>query len=167
MIAPAPPIAPTGTHAGPTLRDIHMPPPPSWWPLAPGWWIVAGVVAVALAVLIWCVWRWRRRRRAWATIAREMNTLAGRYREQHAAAELAAGLSQLLRRAVLHRGGDAHLSGEDWHAELTRLAPDVLSPALVDEIASAQYRPNATLDGEFAIDACQRWLRKAMRRAHA
>ncbi|MBP6325901.1 MAG: DUF4381 domain-containing protein, partial [Dokdonella sp.] len=23
---------------GPQLRDIHLPPDPSWWPPAPGWW---------------------------------------------------------------------------------------------------------------------------------
>ena len=28
------------TPAGPVLRDIHLPPEPSWWPPAPGWWIL-------------------------------------------------------------------------------------------------------------------------------
>ena len=27
------------------LRDVHVPPAPSWWPPAPGWWLLAGVSA--------------------------------------------------------------------------------------------------------------------------
>ena len=30
--------------AGPDLRDIHLPPAPSWWPPAPGWWLLAFVL---------------------------------------------------------------------------------------------------------------------------
>lgn len=167
MIVSAAPAAPAATHAGPALRDIHMPPPPSWWPLAPGWWMLAGVLLILVIALLWFAWRWRRRRRAWTAIAVELDALDGRYRADHQGAPLAAGLSQLLRRAVLRCGGDAHLHGADWHAELARFAPNVLTPALVDELGSAQYRPHATLDGDAAIDACRRWLRKVMRRAHA
>lgn len=32
------------------LRDIHLPESVSWWPLAPGWWIIIGLL-LALAVL--------------------------------------------------------------------------------------------------------------------
>ncbi|MEP6880575.1 MAG: DUF4381 domain-containing protein, partial [Dokdonella sp.] len=35
---------------GPELRDIHLPADPSWWPPAPGWWILA---AILLGVTIW------------------------------------------------------------------------------------------------------------------
>ena len=43
------------------LRDIHEPLAPSWWPPAPGWWLVA---LVLLAAVAWGGWRrWRRRRR--------------------------------------------------------------------------------------------------------
>ena len=31
------------------LRDIHQATAPSWWPLAPGWWIV---IAVVVAILV-------------------------------------------------------------------------------------------------------------------
>jgi uncharacterized protein DUF4381 len=34
------------------LRDVHLPPDPSWWPPAPGWWILA---ALAFALLAWSV----------------------------------------------------------------------------------------------------------------
>lgn len=163
----APAMMPAGAHAGPALRDIHMPPPPSWWPLAPGWWMLAGVLLILLVVLAWLVWRWRRRRRAWAAIAVELNALESRYQADQQTAPLAAGLSQLLRRVVLRCGGDAHLQGDDWHAELARLAPDAPSPALLDAMCSAQYRPQAVLDGVASIAACRHWLRKAMRGAHA
>lgn len=42
------------------LRDIHLPEPISWWPLAPGWW---ALIILCLALSIWlvsrAVQRWR------------------------------------------------------------------------------------------------------------
>ena len=63
MRLPAPPAS-----TGPVLRDIHLPPAPSWWPPAPGWWLLA---ALALLTIVVLAWQWRRqhrlrqRRRQW------------------------------------------------------------------------------------------------------
>ncbi|MBS1202779.1 MAG: hypothetical protein H6R22_1288, partial [Chromatiaceae bacterium] len=44
------------------LRDWHLPDPVSWWPPAPGWWLVAGLALAACALTLhW--WLRRRRRR--------------------------------------------------------------------------------------------------------
>ncbi|HMM26605.1 MAG TPA: DUF4381 domain-containing protein, partial [Pseudoxanthomonas mexicana] len=43
------------------LRDVHVPPAPSLWPPAPGWWLLAGVVVLMLLGI--AAWRWHRRRR--------------------------------------------------------------------------------------------------------
>ena len=51
-----------------SLRDIQEMTPPSWWPPAPGWWLVG----LILAALLFLVWRWRGplgRRIRWSSLA--------------------------------------------------------------------------------------------------
>lgn len=76
------------------LRDVHVPPAPSWWPPAPGWWLVLLAVMVLMAVpLVWRGLR-RARRRRWTELfdASCSPTLAP-------TAQVAAA-SELLRRAA-------------------------------------------------------------------
>ena len=41
-----------------SLRDIHEPAQPSFWPMPPGWWILAICILCALVCLVW-YWRTR------------------------------------------------------------------------------------------------------------
>ncbi|MBL4711699.1 MAG: DUF4381 domain-containing protein [Gammaproteobacteria bacterium] len=34
------------------LKDIHLPEPILWWPLAPGWWMVIALLFVAVGLLV-------------------------------------------------------------------------------------------------------------------
>lgn len=145
------------------LRDIHLPPEPSWWPPAPGWWLLAALI-VALALL--CVWLVRRCRRtrvrrgaidALAAIAREYAAT----RDAHA---LAANVSVLLRRLalrVLPRERVAGLTGDEWLEALDALVPPErrFDPATRRALAEAPYRGGAAFDADALIAACERWLR--------
>lgn len=90
------------------LRDVHVPPAPSLWPPAPGWWLVAGAVALA-AVIAWWIRRKRRRRiLAWQKLFDEACGDAS------PAAQVAA-ISELLRRAARRVNAKAdQLQSEAW-----------------------------------------------------
>lgn len=103
------------------LRDIHLPPEPSWWPPAPGWWVLTLLLVLAL------VWLWRTLARARARQRRRI-AIEAELSQALAPAEPSAQLallSQLLRRAARHSDPRAvTLHGEDWLHFLDGSAPD-------------------------------------------
>ena len=94
---------------GLVLRDIHPGVAPSWWPPAPGWWLLAtACLAVAVLAGAWLALR-RRRRLALARLFDQ--ALA----EAASPAEELAAMSELLRRAARRRDPAADvLEGEAW-----------------------------------------------------
>ncbi|MEI7035715.1 DUF4381 family protein [Fulvimonas yonginensis] len=157
---PAPPTDP----AGPALRDIHLPPPPSWWPPAPGWWLLA--VLVLLLAVAGCVLvrRWRQRRRQRARILAELDALAARHARDGDAAQLAAGLHQLLRRVA--RRWDpaaAQARGAAWHRTLAQVPVDPATLAQLEALDEAIYRPQR-YDTQAALAATARWVSAALAR---
>lgn len=92
------------------LRDIHYPPAPSLWPLAPGWWLALAVMLLVFLALAYRHGRRRRRRRAVLALFDAAVTRA----QGDPPAEIAA-ISSLLRRAALRRDAEAAtLDGEAW-----------------------------------------------------
>jgi hypothetical protein len=90
------------------LRDVHVPPAPSLWPPAPGWWLVAGAVALALAIAWWIRRKRRRRVLAWQKLFDDAC-------DDAAPAVQVAAISELLRRAARRVDAKAdHLQGEEW-----------------------------------------------------
>jgi hypothetical protein len=130
------------------LRDIHLPAPVSFWPLALGWWALATIVAVAGAT---AVWAWRRHRRSVRRLAlRELAVLESRYGSEDQRVELAVSLTTLIRRVALRLStgsGVAALHGEPWveflctdaksEARSPRVARDLFQTAYGGERAAA------------------------------
>lgn len=149
---------------GPELRDVHVPQVSPWWPLAPGWWIVVGLVvvgAIALVVLL-------RRRRAWRRrVERALDSLRdarGRYARDEDPAAFAATVHQLLRRVARTRDPrSVTLRGEAWREALASMAPRV-DVARLAVLEAAIYRPAAALDVDAVTRDTEHWVRAALRR---
>lgn len=105
------------------LRDLHLPDPVGWWPPAPGWWVLFGLVVLGILFVFYRAWvRWRinaARRIALGELAR----LEGSWRAAPNPVLLATRLSELLRRTMLAyapRKDIAGLTGQAWLQWLDR-----------------------------------------------
>jgi hypothetical protein len=99
------------------LRDWHLPDPVSWWPPAPGWWLLTAVV---LLLAVWLARRLARRHQCGAPARRallELSALRAGLAADGDTRAYAAGLSGLLRRLALARfprDQVAGLIGQAW-----------------------------------------------------
>ena len=164
---------------GPELRDIHLPPEPSWWPPAPGWWLLAVVAAAVLWYLMQWLLRNARARRWRRRVHAELETIASVHAAHSDSAQLAADLSQLLRRAArLIEPSAVALRGEAWLVFLDRQLPSeraALSPfrtGVGRVLTDAPYRSAADpalqhLDAPALLTLVRDWLAAALPRSHA
>jgi hypothetical protein len=132
------------------LRDIHLPPPVSIWPFAPGWWALAAFLVLAAAAIAWGL---RRRPASVRRLAlRELAALETRFGAQADRVELAVSLTMLLRRVALARRACAEvasLHGEPWIAFLTKGTQQRAGSALVvRELIQTAYRGERSTGGE-------------------
>jgi len=109
---------PSATASLSALRDIHLPDPVSIWPLAPGAWLLGGVLLLLVAAAVFLVRTRRQRERSWPeAAAEELASIEATFVMQRDVVALATALSSLLRRSVLARFPQEKLAavhGDAW-----------------------------------------------------
>ncbi len=147
------------------LRDIHAAPDPGFWPLAPGWWLLAVLLLITLVALGYAI-RWYRRRRRQQAILKQFRIVYRTYQDHLDTTRLAAELHRLMRRVMLAAGAQRQLglSGEAFLDYLDSGAagqPFTSGPgrALLD----APYQRQAEVDAEALQAVVQNWARRQLR----
>lgn len=156
------------------LEPLIMPPAISWWPLAPGWWLVA----VLLPLLVWGLWRLlkrlpRRGHKQPADPALDPLRLAAlseleRLNKPYDGVNAGPWLQQLnaiLKRLCRERYPQNHshtLSSRAWLAFLDSRCPAAgLTRWMI--LVEGAYRPQCTLDDKAIAgleQAVSIWIRK-------
>lgn len=145
---------------GLNLRDIHLPDPPSFWPPAPGWWLLAGVLILVLVVAVMrlrALWRRRQRRR-------EILQLLEQLPAEGCNSAWIAELSALMKRVALSqfpREEVAPLTGEAWLVFLDRTGGGgrfAEGPGRV--LSAGLYAPATECDSEALRQLAHDWLRR-------
>jgi hypothetical protein len=147
------------------LRDIHLPAPVSWWPLAPGWWVSLALLLVSGVLLAWW-WRGAPTRRARRAALDELAAIESDFARHNDGHACAKALSRLLRRLALLAGDvrAARSSGASLQSVLAGLHKTPLPPELLELVREAPYSPAAAaaIDAQryrAATDTLRLWLR--------
>ena len=147
------------------LRDIHLPEPVSWWPLAPGWWGLAIVILLLIGLLF--LGRMLYRRGQLRREARQaLQAIERQYQSHQDDRQLAADLSALLRRVAISsssRTEVASLTRDAWLDFLDRGVANsrfqkAFSSGVGRVLIEAPYKPVATIEGTTLLKLCAAWI---------
>mgnify|MGYP001369140602 FL=1 len=140
-----------------TLQPLHLPAPPSFWPVAWGWWslIATFIVTIIFTVLLW---RWQKRRMrakkaAIALLNLEHSTITP------------SGAMEIVRQAVLSyypRSRVAQLSGKEWITFLDSQVSESIFSTNLSEWTEALYQKDAQFDRAKLVSQCDQWLHSAL-----
>lgn len=135
------------------LHDLVLPPEVSWWPLAPGWYVVGSILLILILFLV---------HRAW--IHRRANAYRRAALRELASANDPAGIAELLRRtalAVAPRTVIAGKTGAAWLDWLTAQCPEAMPETVREQLSAGVYRrPAADYDLAGLRDYAARWIRR-------
>ncbi|MFK3823505.1 DUF4381 domain-containing protein [Pseudomonas yamanorum] len=138
------------------LKELGLPAPVSYWPQTWGWWVMLGLLAIALLVLGVRAWlRWRRNAYRREALAR-LNVI-----------EDLRELPELLKRVALSMplAPEEHqrvptLSGADWQAFLLRHGGTAVPEDFSRQLASLAYGSAdvSSAQREQLLAQCKTWV---------
>lgn len=135
------------------LHDIMVVDPVSlWWPLAPGWWVILGVIALIMLTGFWRYMRNRHRNAYRRYALKELNNFNS-----------PSALPVLLKRVALvayPREQVASLSGQEWIDFLNHEVPNCFTSDCAALLFQVNYLPGdqTALETESLISAVRRWV---------
>lgn len=144
------------------LRDIHLPEPVSWWPLAIGWWVLIGFILVTVVLSLFYIY-YRRRTLKFAALA-ELSELRKRYtKTELTKTAMATELSVLLHRIAIHLQDREHGVKADkaWCHYLSK-GDKGMSAEVAEFISQAPYRnieDRSAPDVNTLLDTTEQWIR--------
>lgn len=143
------------------LHDIHLPTALDAWSIAPGWFILAGLLVVLLLLgLLWgCRWYGR------GKVKREALRMLSQYEKndtlQTDAQTMIAALNELLKRVALAyfpREQVAPLYGQAWLDFLQATSKNVNFLAQGQDLLYGPYQPSQTRDLRPLFELVREWI---------
>ncbi|NVK22817.1 MAG: DUF4381 domain-containing protein [Kangiellaceae bacterium] len=143
------------------LRDIHLPEPTGWWPLAPGWWIIIGLLIVIIILLIARKFHQSRKERFSRLALKELAVL-----EQTSQKNWLIELEVLLKRTALcyfPKVQIAQLNTQEWINFLIKHDDDIWSEQSLFTLRDCAFQDPEKIDDihkALLLKQSQQWITK-------
>ena len=164
------------------LADIHLPDPVGFWPLAPGWWVLIGILVL---ILIWLLVLGLRRllwKKRLQVAQRELDKAISSYQEKlandpgeanQAGLDYLYEVNKVLNRVALytdagHTRDIAKLSGSAWLKYLDQSYGGTdFTQGAGKVLAEGQYRPIFAGEIEALYTLARQWINTRYKRNNA
>lgn len=143
------------------LRGLQSPPEPGWWPLASGWWILFGLIA--LPILAYAYFRWQKsKQRLYQQVNSELQRLSNLYLEIGDSQLLLLSLSSWLKQVCIIAFPDkpvAAMTGQVWIEFLDQTLPGNNFTQGVGKVFAGEiYNKQQKVDSNAVLSLCNDWL---------
>ena len=147
------------------LKTLHLPPEPSWWPPAIGWWLL---ILSMIILITWIVFKVVRHYQTTRPIRHGkllIDKLYKEYQEGHISEERFAHASnQIIKRVLvpgLGRQEYARLSGDEWLKALDQISgTNRFTQGEGAILGNERFRPEPTLAPEDLYNDLQNLIRR-------
>lgn len=145
------------------LKDIHLPEAISWWPLAPGWYVVMLLIVLLIIGFVYFMHKRYLNALAKNQALDLLNTYKDQYEKDHNAQLASARISELLRRVALvyfSRSDVASLHGDSWVEFLNQTSKGIDFKPVQSMLLDSPFKTKETVNLKPLISRVQLWIKQ-------
>jgi hypothetical protein len=145
------------------LKDIHLPEPISWWPLAPGWYVLLALILIAITCLAYRLYKRHRYALAKKRALVLLNSYQKDYEKEPNAPVTSARISELLRRVALvyyPREQVASLHGETWLCFLNQTSSGIDFNSVRELLLEAPFKTEEHMNITPLFHSAKLWIQQ-------
>jgi hypothetical protein len=145
------------------LKDIHLPQSITWWPLAPGWYVVLLIIMFSIIGVVYFFHRRQLNALAKNQALELLKTYKEQYEKDRNAQQASARISELLRRVALvyyPRAEVASIHGNAWLEFLNQTSKGIDFNPVKSMLLDSPFKTEETVNLNPLINRAQVWIKQ-------